>query len=81
TVRYITITYEVSGLHAAGPIQGKPLEPGSPGCNPGLPQATGNCQSKRIIQNNKANPFIVGVDPCVDPPGKYQPGIAANGNR
>ena len=54
---------------------------GSPGCNPGLSQTTGNHQGKHTIQNNKAHPFIVGVVPCVDPPGEYQPRITPNGNR
>ena len=66
---------------SAGTNPENPPEAGSPGCNPGLSQTTGNCQSKRTIQNNKAHPFIVGVDPCVDPPGKDQPGITHNGNR
>ncbi|WP_339675011.1 hypothetical protein, partial [uncultured Gimesia sp.] len=41
----------------------------------------GNCQGNHSIQNNKAHLFIVGVDPCVDPPAEYQPRITPNGNK
>ncbi len=58
-----------------------PTKQSKPECNSELSQTTGNGQEKHSNQGNHTNPFSVGVDPCVDPPGEYQPIITHNGNR
>ena len=53
--------------YGAGTNPEKPPEKGSPGCNPGLSQRTGNCQGRHSNQGNNPNPLNVGCGPMCPP--------------